>query len=146
MGTLMSNRKTIARYARMFGAGFALTIATTAMLNAQEQRDDALDQVATLTATLDHQQDVSADYADQVAGLTDQLADAQQENADLRAQWSDQIVMSSDAAPEDVARGKSRAAMWEGFTVGEVIVCPKGWTASVDQVRGGKGQTWAACM
>lgn len=46
--------------------------------------------------------------------------------------------------PEDVARGVARMSTWEGFTVGEVIVCPVGWTASVD--TDDTGRQWAACM
>lgn len=38
----------------------------------------------------------------------------------------------------------SGLATWDGFRVGEVILCPKGWTASVDQNP--DGTTWAACM
>jgi hypothetical protein len=45
----------------------------------------------------------------------------------------------------DVARGHAERATWHGFTVGQVIVCPKGMTVSVDETRV-KGRTWAACM
>jgi hypothetical protein len=35
-------------------------------------------------------------------------------------------------------------ADWQGFTVGEVIVCPPGWTVAVDTYP--DGATWASCQ
>ena len=59
-------------------------------------------------------------------------------------------MTAASAAPAhvrgvDVAKGDARRAMWKGFTVGEVIVCPKGMTVSVDEGTL-PGRTWAACM
>lgn len=99
--------------------------------NLRDQRDEARDQRDTATATLDGQYDVNADYADQIASLTDQLADARQSAS----------VSDDPLAP---AHGDADRATWEGFTVGQVIVCPDGWTVSIDDAD--HGQQWAACM
>lgn len=91
----------------------------------------ALGAVMTTTAADQHADDAGriADLTAQVGSLTDQLADAQQ-------------AARPAPVPETIPSG---LRAWHGFTVGEVIICPKGWTVSIDD-GDTTGQTWAACM
>lgn len=127
---------------KRFTPGIAAILAITATLStvAAANHDDAehlRDQVATLTAQRDAaradmagQVEINAQYADQIADLTaerDKLTAAQSE---------------PEPVPDTIPSG---LRTWQGFPVGEVIVCPKGWDVSVDDADK-PGWTFAACM
>jgi hypothetical protein len=121
---------------------------------------DAKAQIADLQATISGQHDVNAGYADQIADLKAKLKAKPKTVTKVVTKRVEVPVTkvvtktqrvevpakapTSSTDPLDVARGKAKTSTWEGFTVGEVIVCPKGWAASVDDTR--EGGSWAACM
>lgn len=145
-------------------AGILSTIAAANHDDAENLRD----QVATLTQQRDAarsdmagQVEINAQYADQIADLKADLTAAKKAHKKtpapkLRMYEDGSWVMGKDSgcAPSALCDDEyqdsliehvpSGLATWEGFRVGEVILCPKGWDVSVDDAD--DGQTWAACM
>lgn len=135
-------------------------LSTIAAAN-HDEAADLRDQVATLTAERDAaradmagQVEINAQYADQIADLK---AKKKPEPAPKLRMYEDgSWVMGDDSgcAPSAlcddeyqdslIANVPSGLATWEGFRVGEVILCPKGWDVSIDDAE--DGQQWAACM
>lgn len=121
---------------------------------ARTERDNLAAQVDTLTATLDGQYDINADYAEQIAKLkatkpeTVTIAPSFWEDGSWQA--GDQKGCAPTALCDDAYQDSlikdvpSHLATWEGFRVGEVILCPKGWTVADDTTP--EGQQWAACQ
>lgn len=122
---------------------------TSTRPTARARRFDAGDGLAVLAFALAASTTVLA------VGLTDARADAAQAREQVSQMRESARDWETDTAtdaptetpaldPTDVARGDARTSEWEGFTVGEVIVCPAGWTVSTDDTD--DGGTWAACM
>lgn len=153
MGILMTNKRLTPSIAAVLAiAGVMSTVAAANHDDAEHLRE----QVVTLTQQRDTartdmagQVEINADYADQIAALTAERDKALTQADDLRAdlKYAKQQLKAKQApkqapVPDTIPSG---LRTWHGFTVGEVIVCPKDWTVSIDD--GDKaGQTWAACM